>query len=135
MVQEKKIHVFEYEFHADSSICIVKAIGEIDFEESTNAMKYVASHPEFDIGFKIIVDLTEMNYHPSYEDLLGIVDTLKLLKESFTNKMALITKPKMSIVAKLVSVYCELAGMKMKSFISIEEANLWISELKEKLSE
>ncbi len=128
MSYKKKTSRFEYEFCPVRSVCNVKGVGESNFKESINAINYIANHPEFKVGFKIFFDLVETNYHPSYEELQGIVDVLKSHKENFKNRIALVTQPKMSIVAKLVSIYCELAGMQMKSFQSISEAKEWISE-------
>jgi len=120
---------FEYEFNTKDSICIVKGVGEINLKESIAAMIYVANHKDFRQNFKIVVDNTGMIYHPSFNDLLGIVSMLKQLKSSFQNKIAIVTQPKMSVVTKLVEVYCELADMKVKSFTKVEKALLWINEL------
>ena len=126
MIQDKEIINFDFELVEKDLLCKVIATGEIDFFESVSAMKYVANHPDFKPNYKVLVDLTEMNYHPSYDDLLGIVDSLKLMKDAFRNKIALVTQKKMSIVAKLVTIYCELAGMKMKSFTNFDDAYSWI---------
>ncbi len=119
---------FRYDFNIADRICTVIVYGEINYKGSVNAMRYVAEHPDFNSDFKIIVDARLMSYHPSYEDLLGMINTVKFLKGSFKNKIALVTENKMEVIAKLMAVYCELAGMKIKSFVDIEKANMWINE-------
>ena len=126
MTLEKKSDNFGYQFNLKDSLCIVTGKGEIYYKQSTDAMKYVAGHPDFSPDCRIIVDLTEMNYHPSYDELLGMVDTLKLLRKNFKNKIGLVTDHKMSIVAKLVTIYCQLAGIEMKSFVCVNEAGSWV---------
>lgn len=119
---------FDVEFNAVDSICKVVCTGEIDYRQAVSAINYVVNHHDFNPEQDIIIDLFKMNYHPSYDELLGIVEEFKLHKDETKSKIALITKHKMSIVAKLIAIYCELAGMKMKSFVETEEAISWISE-------
>lgn len=128
MSQLKETLNFEFEFNEEDSICKVVCTGEIDYKQAVGAINYVVNHQDFNPEQKIIVDLFKMNYHPSYNELLGIVEEFKLHKGETKSKIALLTKHKMSIVAKLIAIYCELAGMKMNSFVEREEAVAWISE-------
>ena len=128
MIQLKETLSFEFEFEVENSTCKVVCTGDIDYKQAIAAINYVVNHHDFNPEHKIIVDLFQMNYHPSYEELLGIVEEFKLHKEKVKGKIALLTKQKMSIVAKLIAIYCELAGMKMKSFVEPEEAVLWLLE-------
>lgn len=128
MSQLKETLNFEVKFSAEDSICKVVCNGEINYKQVVGVINYVVNHQDFHPEQKIIIDLFKMNYHPSYDELLGIVEKFKLHKEEIKSKIAILTKHKMSIVAKLIAIYCELAGMKMKSFVEHEEAVAWISE-------
>ena len=128
MNQLKDTLNFEIEFIAEDSTCKLVCTGEINYKQAIGAIHSVVNHQDFHPEQKIIVDLFKMNYHPSYDELLGIVEKFKLHKEEIKGKVALLTTHKMSIVAKLIAIYCELAGMKMKSFVEPEEALAWISE-------
>lgn len=130
MFQEEKEPNFRFEFSNKDLLCKVTGSGSLNFEKTTRAIKYVANHSEFNSNFRLIVDLREMNYHPSYKEFLGIVDTLKLLHTKFKNKIALVTAADMHILAKLAGIYCNSVGIKMQSFTNPRDAGLWIFETK-----
>ena len=88
---------FNYEYHCEDSLCKITGSGNLNFEMITKAVNHVANHPNFKSDCCLIVDLRKMNYHPSYNEFLGIVDTLKLLNDKFANKIALITATEMHI--------------------------------------
>ncbi len=119
---------FKFEIKEHDFICFVTCAGNVNFEESAGAIQYLANHPDFKSEYKVIVDFREMNYHPSYADLRGIIDTLRLSKENFKNKVALVSNSKMEVIAKLAVAYCAKEGMKMKAFTKMDEAHSWIAE-------
>jgi hypothetical protein len=45
MTLYKKSDNFGYQFNSEDSLCIVTGKGEIDYKQSTDAMKHVAGHP------------------------------------------------------------------------------------------
>ncbi len=128
MFQEEKEPNFKFEFFNKDLLCKVTGSGSLNFEKTTRAIKYVANHLEFNSNFRLMVDLRKMNYHPSYNEFLKIVDTLKLLNDKFTNKIAVITASEMHILAKLAGIYCNSVGIKMQSFTNPKDAGLWIFE-------
>ena len=123
IVREK----FIFEIISENSICIITGKGQITFEETVNAMNFIAFHPDFDPDFNVIVDLRLINYHPSYKDLQGIISAMKVLKDRFKNKVAIITDYKLDVIAKLFVIYNKQAGIKIRSFTNREKADLWIS--------
>lgn len=118
---------FTFELFEQDSIFVTTGVGEINFDESVEAIKHVAIHSELNTSHKLIVDLREINYHPSFTDLHGIIGTIKFFKNKFKNKLAIVTDVKMEILAKLVVIYCTRTGMCMKSFVDIDDAYEWIN--------
>ncbi|QGY45311.1 hypothetical protein GM418_17010 [Maribellus comscasis] len=127
MAQSQDTPSFEFKCNVEDSICIARCVGVTDYYNLTEAIQSLINNPEIKSHFKLIINLIEMDYHPSYDELMGIVDTLKLLKETFKEKVALITRQNLNIIAKLITIYCELAGMKMKAFTSTDDAKKWVT--------
>lgn len=125
MIERKR--KFTFEFFEQDSIFVTTGVGEINFDESVEAIKQVAIHSELNTNHKLIIDLREINYHPSFTDLHGIIGTIKFFKNKFKNNLALVTDIKMEILAKLVVVYCTRSGICMKSFVDIDDAYKWIN--------
>ncbi|MCG6185933.1 hypothetical protein [Maribellus maritimus] len=127
MDQSQDTSNFEFKCNVKDSLCLARCVGVTDYYNLTEAFQSLINSPEIKSHFKLIIDLIEMDYHPSYDELMGIVDTLKLLKETFNEKVALVTRQNLNIIAKLITIYCELAGMKMKAFINIDDAKKWVT--------
>ncbi len=117
---------YKYIIDKEKQLCRINGVGKVNFESSIKTMNTVANDPNFKNGFRILVDLTAINYYPDYYELLGIIEKITSLKNRFKNKIALVTDLNMSVLVHLASIYCENAGMELKYFANEEKALEWL---------
>jgi len=122
---------FKHTFITENKLCIVKAEGKISFNSSIGEMIKVINNPEFDTNYRIIVDLTEISYNPSYKEIEGIKNKLIQLKPYFKQKIALISVGSISVIAYLIAQFAKYNGLKIKTFTTLDNAYEWLNEVEE----
>ncbi len=111
-------------------VCYVKGKGSVNSQISQEAMDNVNNDPEFSSNMNVIVDLREIYYHPTYEELMAIKEHLRFLKENFKGKIALVSSDELYYVVHMICMFCNRFGLKMRCFKRRENAKIWISNHK-----
>jgi len=117
---------YTYHFDEERRIIYIKAEGSINFKMTTAIMDNVASDPLFESSYKVLVDLTEMDFHPSFDEFNGIRDHILLLKKHYRNRVALVFSGLLKSLGDLVAEVTRASGMHMKSFYTTEKAEAWL---------
>lgn len=115
------------EMDSQNELINIKIIGRIDFYDAIQLIEDLINNPDFEHHFRIFVDLREMDYYPTYDELLGVSSKLKNVKELLKNKIAILTQkgPIFSVI-ELIAVISSLTGMKMMAFKDIDIAEAWL---------
>jgi len=119
---------YSYDFDFENEIAIVKSHGRINIQQTLKTMDDVVNDPRYKTSYKILIDLTDMDFHPTFKELGNIQDKLISLKPKFGNKMALVMTGLLKAIGDLVSELTKTAGLKVKSFYSRNRAIDWLME-------
>jgi len=117
---------YTYHFDEERRIIYIKAEGNINFKMTTAIMDNVASDPLFESSYKVLVDLTEMDFHPTFDEFNGIRDHIILLKKHYKNRVALVSSGLFKPLGDLVAEVTRGSGLMIKSFYSTEKAEAWL---------
>ena len=123
--------LFTYEINVAKKLCLVVAKGKITIESSLGALNDLTNTPGFEKNFKIIVDLRDINYHPSYYEVKEFQKHLVFMKGNFRNKIALVTTKFFWVVGELVCNLSKPHGLNISAFSDIDKARQWIWEVAE----
>lgn len=126
--EERQIGGYTYFLDIDQKIVFIKAHGLIDFSSTMKTMEAAVSEAEFSPGFKVLVDLSDMDFHPTFKEFNGIRDKMLLLKPMLTGKVALVMVGLVKSLGDLASELVKSSGMNVRSFYSRTKALEWIEE-------
>ncbi|MFC0876187.1 hypothetical protein ACE01N_06315 [Saccharicrinis sp. FJH2] len=126
---------FMHHFNTEENICNIKAVGNISISESLEALNKVMNHPEFHENLRFNVDLTEIRFNPSYNEIESIKNRLIKQKERLKNKIALVSVGSVSILVYLIAQYAKHNGLIIKSFTTFEKANDWINDTEDSVTQ
>lgn len=126
---------YKHFIYPEQKFCYVSINGKANFEQSIQAMRDVAFDPLFKVDYSIIVDLREINFHPKYDELMGIKETLIELRDSFQGRIVLIPSPVIAVVVQLISVFADLGGLNIKTYSDINKAFVWLGVNKDILKQ
>ena len=119
---------YSYRIDKERGVIVVKADGCIDFSQTIKIMDQIPFDPDFQKDYKVIVDLSEMEFHPSFNEFTDIKDNLVRLKEIYQNKIALVVVGLIKTLGDLIAELVNREGMKIKSFYTREKAEEWLFE-------
>lgn len=115
-----------YFIDPEKKICKVEFSGIIISEQLADSMNKVFSDPAFSNDTMILIDGRGTSLNLNYNEVMYIRDTLLSKVKKHHAKIAVITTEKIAPVVQLISVFIEISGIKIKSFISIEKAVKWL---------
>lgn len=121
--------LFTYEIKVNEKLCHVVASGNITFQSTLEALHTLANAPGFKKDFNVLADLRQINYHPTYNEVLGLQQHLVSMKDNFQNKIAMVTTNFFWVIGELVSNLSRPCGINILAFNDIEKARQWISQL------
>jgi hypothetical protein len=101
---------------------LVVAEGSIDLQSSVAAMVALATDPDFQPTFRVIVDLRRMKYSPRTKDLFGIRDALTSLRQAFQGGVTLVVHEAALYLARLVCVLAGAKSFEMTAVTTLEAA-------------
>lgn len=122
---------YSYYFSKDKKRCTIFAIGEVDYKQSIQVMDEVVNRSEFSPEMLILVDMTKIDYHPSYQEFVNLSNHLKSRSKQLSNRIALVCSHKMHILAQLICIFMDKEKLQMKSFTLLQEAETWLNAQKE----
>lgn len=122
---------YSYFFSKDKKRCTIIAVGEVDYEQTIQMMDEVIGHVEFSPDTLILVDLTDIDYHPNYQEFENISSHLKSRSKDLSNRVALVCSLKMQILTQLICIFMEKEKLQIKAFTLRENAEDWLEIKKE----
>jgi hypothetical protein len=116
-------------FSADGSFVRLTARGSFDFASSLSVFEDVAKlleqHPEAGI----LVDVREIRYTPSAQDVRQFATAHSEMTRTRHNAHAVVTAPGVNYgMARMVCTLIEIAGGRSRAFTNLEEAERWLSD-------
>lgn len=120
---------FEYTISRGERLACVTALGPIDFEQSLAVGDELAADPEFEPGFKLLVDLRRMEFNPSTPEIESFARTLPRFKQVFSDRIAVATSGGVHFgLARMTCLMAEAGGFLMRAFSDYEAARAWLVE-------
>ncbi len=119
---------FKISFSIEKDRCIAVGKGKVTLNQCLHAMNDIVNNELYSPKKKVFVDLTQINYHPSYDELNSIKDHILFLKKSFKNKIGITITPKLLPIALLFETLVRPQKINIKFFTSLEKAEKWLEE-------
>jgi len=119
---------YEIEFSEQKRIAFVTVYERIDFEQLFNAMNTLAADPRFDGSYKALIDMTKMDFHPSFDQFNKMFSDFQKMKDVFSNKVALVMVGVVKSIGDLAVKLTKNSGMKLGCFYSLVKAEEWLLE-------
>ena len=117
---------YVYSYLEQLNIFYVLGYKNVDLQKTIDIIIKVKEDSLFNSRSKVVVDLSEISYHPSFSELMKIKDTVVLLKNSFKSKIAFLGQSFHKILLDLFCIYCNNSGMTAKAFVEEAELEEWI---------
>ena len=119
---------FSYTINQSEKIARAVAEGTVNLESCIEIIKRLANDPEFKSEYNIFVDLRNMDYLPSNEELEEIIATLSTLKDVYKSKIALLVEGKIQMfIAKLACLLSKRSGFEIEPFAELEQAEKYLA--------
>lgn len=110
----------------EQNICKVVGKGEVNFEKAMGAFSAAQEIPDMNPDLMVLADLRTVHYHPSFSEIMALKDKITLFKDNYKNKIALLSRGKIKILADMVCAFSIAASIDMKSFSEEDEAMSWL---------
>ncbi len=127
---QTSIHInanFSYETDSDLKVCYVKGEGSCDNKNALEAFQSVLQNDEITKELNIVVDITSLDFHPSFEELMQLKSLIVSLRRNFKNKAAIVASPSFYTLAQMVSIITQMSNFNMKAFKEYDPAFKWLT--------
>lgn len=112
---------------AQEEMAFVTSCSPVNLDTIRDSILGLANEPGFSPDFRILVDLRDMDYAPSNEDIQIIAENLGRMKDSYCNRIAVVVAGDLHFgLFRMASTYADLKGVDMKIFRDPEEARAWL---------
>lgn len=118
---------FSYETDYDLKVCYVKGEGTCDYKNALSAIQTVLQNEEIAKELNIVVDITSLDFHPNFEELMQLKSLLVSFRRNFKNKAAIVASPSFYTLAQMVSIITQMSNFNMKAFKEYDTAFKWLS--------
>lgn len=120
-----------FELHVDEerNHVTVHGRGNFEFQESSEAMIRVTRDARYRPGMTLLLDLREMDFVPTPDETWRLALVFRSLKKSLTGKIAIsVASPLHYGLARIVSTYAGVSGIRIKPFLDGDEALQWLDK-------
>lgn len=105
----------------------VHAAGVVTYSEVQHAIDAMLAHRSLDRARKILIDGRGVTGAPPTPELRAIAKDLKPLKDKGVGCVAIVTDAGFVYgVARMFTVFAEAFGLKVRAFVTMEEAASWM---------
>ena len=112
---------------AKPDVFVVRATGDVTYDECQRAIDEILYHPASDTGRKILVDGRGTTTAPKTTELQAIARDMRLLIARGYGPMAIVTDRSFVYgVARMFAVFAEAFGLQVRAFHSVDEASGWL---------
>ncbi len=115
-----------YEIKSEEKTAFVTVSGRVDLRSALDAMGRLAEDPSFDKNYKIVIDVREMDYHPSLGELRVMAWALGHERRSYGDQVAVVL-PDRSERARphIFARFARMAGVGFNMFRDMPSALRW----------
>lgn len=114
----------------DSSTLVVRASGNVTFDESRRFQDELLGDPRLHDGVQMLVDATTMDGAPSANELRIIATEFVPLLRAGLGPIAIVCgSPFVYGVARMFTVFAEVVGARVAAFRDPTEARQWLDSL------
>lgn len=112
---------------AEPDTFVVHATGVVTYSEVQHAVDAMLAHRSAERARKVLVDGRGVTGAPATAELRAIAGDLKPLKERGVTCVAIVTDAGFVYgVARMFMVFAEPFGLKVRAFVTMEEAESWL---------
>jgi len=117
---------YSYFIDTEKHIAYVQANGRVSYTQSVGSMEDVAADPAFEETFSVLVDLSRMEFHPTFTEFSVIKDNLIRMKSVFKGKIALVMVGVIKTMGDLAAELARKSGLTIRVFYSKKKAEEWL---------
>jgi hypothetical protein len=118
---------FAIDVSTEEQIARVTGIGDLTVQSSAEAMADLASRPEFQRHYGVLLDFSQITNAIHRSQMRNIADTLHNFKNAYRGRIAIVINPaevrKVSTICMLVRVF----GVQMEAYADIEPAMKYLT--------
>lgn len=103
----------------------VRGWGPSTLEEALRAPIEVAAHADFEPDFGVVVDLRELEFDPSPNDVLETGRNLVRIRSLYEYRLAVVVAAPLSLRAELAAAIAGAGGVALRVFTERDEACAW----------
>lgn len=106
----------------------IDASGNVTYDECTRILEELVGHPQLRADSRVFVDGRTVTKVPNTQELRALAQALAPLAERGVHQMGILTASAFVYgVARMFSVFAELADVKVSVFKEMDEAERWKS--------
>ncbi|GJQ19965.1 MAG: hypothetical protein HBSIN02_03200 [Bacteroidia bacterium] len=119
---------FDVQVDADHARCTVRGYGSFDFKQAVDALLAVTRDSRYAPGMALHFDVRKMEFVPTPDESWKLALTLRSLRKTLTGKIAVVVSAPLHYgVARVISTYAAVGGIRMKPFLKEQEAIDWLT--------
>jgi predicted Zn-dependent peptidase len=126
MDQAIAVDSFFIELDDTNQVFIINGSGNVDYEKTVEAIQHAIETIKDNPDYKILALMDQVTYHPTFNEIMNIKNQITGLKNLLSNRVAIVTQGRLTIIADMICAFASLSSIKMKSFQSEEEAFNWL---------
>ena len=109
-------------------LAVVRGTGRSGLAETLDTMRDLAARPEFPPGFGMLVDVRELDYVASFDDLLAMRDVFSELREAFSGPIAVVVPDLLRYgITRTIAGLTGMVGVRIEAFRDSADAETWLA--------
>ncbi len=118
---------FHYEVLADQELLRVLARGRVDFDDCLAVLRRVTADQRFLPQYRVLADFRGVKYTPSIRDLHGFVEPVRVVRQAFQGRTALVVTGWVHLgLARVACSLGRLLSLEMSAFDDLARAHQWL---------
>lgn len=106
---------------------VIRGEGPADVNETIAWMRRLAEDPAFEPGFGMLVDVRELAYIASFDDLLVLRDVFEELRDAFSGPIAVVVPDLLRYgITRTISGLTSMFGVRIEAFREEPAAEAWL---------
>ena len=116
---------YEWTIDRTARMARVRGWGETDLEATLRATLEMASEPDFAPDFAVVVDLREIEFEATPDDVVAVGRHLAQIRELYRHRVAVVAPPALELPAELSAAIAGSGGVQIQVFSDLEQAAGW----------
>jgi hypothetical protein len=107
---------------------VVRGQGSADVAGTVALMRELAARPAFEPGFGVLIDVRDLAYVASFDDLIALRDVFGELRESFRGPIAVVVSDLLRYgITRSISGLTGMIGVRIEPFRDEAAAEAWLT--------